>query len=89
MIQNQNARLQGFVQREAKRFWPPVGHTCEAAKYDAADDNVMEVRNQERTVVQYEVCAGTANSTPVMPPTEKVTIKPIVHSIAEWNTIRP
>ncbi|MOA20335.1 hypothetical protein D3C78_1407750 [compost metagenome] len=45
----------GFVQRVAKRFRPPVRHTCKAAEDDAADDHVMEVRNQEQTVVQNEV----------------------------------
>ncbi|GAR63018.1 hypothetical protein NGUA15_04842 [Salmonella enterica] len=47
----------GFVQLEAKRLRPPVGHTREAAKHHAADDHVMEVRNQEQTVVQDEVRA--------------------------------
>ncbi len=89
MIENQNARLPGFVQFETERFRPPVGHPCEAAEDHAADDHVMEVRNQEQAVMQNEVRAGTASSTPVIPPTEKVTIKPIVHSIAEWNTMRP
>ncbi|VAL70592.1 Uncharacterised protein [Enterobacter kobei] len=44
-----------FVQGETERFWPPVGHTSEAAEDHATDDNVMEVRNQEQTVVQNEV----------------------------------
>lgn len=78
-----------LVQREAERFWPPVGYASEAAEDHATDDNVMEVRNQEQTVVQNEVSTGTASSTPVIPPTEKVTMKPMVHSMAEWNTIRP
>ncbi len=58
MIQNQKARLpRGFVQGEAKGFRPPVGQTCEATEHYAADDNVMEVRNQEQAVVQNEVRA--------------------------------
>ncbi|VAL70530.1 Uncharacterised protein [Enterobacter kobei] len=44
-----------LVQREAERFWPPVGYAREAAEDHATDDNVMEVRNQEQTVVQNEV----------------------------------
>ncbi len=44
-----------FIQREAERFWPPVSYASEAAEDDAADDNVMEVRNQEQAVVQNEV----------------------------------
>ncbi len=57
MIQNQKARLPCFVQGEAKGFRPPVGQTCEATEYHAADDNVMEVRDQEQAVVQNEVRA--------------------------------
>lgn len=45
----------GFVQGETKGFRPPVGQACEATEYHAANDDVMEVRNQEQTVVQYEV----------------------------------
>ena len=47
----------GFVQFETERFRPPVGHPCEAAEDHAADDHVMEVRNQEQTVMQNEVRA--------------------------------
>ena len=89
MIQNQKARLPGFVQGEAEGFREPVGHASHTTEHHTTDDNVVEVCNQEQAVVQHEVCAGTASSTPVIPPTEKVTRKPMVHSIAELNSIRP
>src|SRR5690606_24063125 len=44
-----------FVQGETERFWPPVSYASEAAEDHTTDDNVMEVRNQEQTVVQNEV----------------------------------
>ncbi|MDB5460105.1 MAG: hypothetical protein JWO72_1846, partial [Caulobacteraceae bacterium] len=55
----------------------------------AADDDVMEVRDQEQAVVQLEVGRGTASSTPVMPPMTKVTMKPTVHSIGVSKRTRP
>ena len=45
------------------------------------------IRN--RLLCSTKSAPGTASRTPVIPPTEKVTIKPIVHSIAELKTMRP
>ena len=53
----ESAFAPGFVQREAKGFRPPVGQASKATEYHTADNNVMEVGNQEQTVVQHEVRA--------------------------------
>jgi hypothetical protein len=58
-----------LVQREAEHLREPERHGRQAAEHHAADDHVVEVGDQEQAVVQHEVRAGTASSTPVMPPT--------------------
>lgn len=45
----------GFIQCETKCLRPPVGQACEATEHHTADNHVMEVGNQEQTVVQDEV----------------------------------
>ena len=44
-----------FMELETERLGKPVGVTRERAEQHAADEDVMEVRDQEQAVVQYEV----------------------------------
>ncbi len=46
---------QALVQAEAERLGEPVGVAGEGAEQHAADDDVVEVRDQEQAVVQHEV----------------------------------
>ena len=56
MNQHQNARLApAFVEREAERLGEPVIEAGHHAEHDAADDDVMEMRDQEQAVVQLEI----------------------------------
>ncbi len=67
-----------------KHLRAPVGDAGEHAEHHAADDDVVEVGDQEQAVVQHEVgWPGPPAVTPVMPPMTKVTMKPMVHSTGE------
>ncbi|KAG1320358.1 hypothetical protein G6F63_014301 [Rhizopus arrhizus] len=46
-----------LIEAEAEHLRPPVGDAGEHAEHHAADDDVMEVRDQEQAVVQHEVRA--------------------------------
>ena len=53
---HQNAALpQPFVQPEAERLGEPVGDAGKAGEQHAADDDVVEMRDQEQAVVQLEI----------------------------------
>ncbi|MNT46729.1 hypothetical protein D3C72_1833960 [compost metagenome] len=44
---------------------------------------------RNRLLCRTKSAGGTASSTPVMPPTANVTIKPMVHMVEVWKRIRP
>ena len=44
---------------------------------------------RNRLLCSTKLAAGTESSTPVMPPTVKVMMKPTVHSMGEVNSMRP
>src|SRR5690606_30799803 len=44
-----------FIQLEAERFREPVAEAGQHTKHHAADDDVVEVGDDEKTVVQHEV----------------------------------
>src|SRR5262249_44807836 len=47
-----------LVEREAERLGEPIYVTGEDAEYDARDDDVMEMGNQERAVVHLPINGG-------------------------------
>ena len=51
----ERALPQRFVEREAERLGEPIVVAREGAEHDAADDDVMEVRDQEQAVVHLEI----------------------------------
>ncbi|MNM62404.1 hypothetical protein D3C81_737340 [compost metagenome] len=44
---------------------------------------------RNRLLCSTKSAPGTASSTPVMPPTANVTMKPMVHMVEVWKRIRP
>ena len=57
-----------FIQGETCRFREPVGHTSHTAEHHPADNHIMEVGNQEQTVVQNEVSSRNGQQDPGHPP---------------------
>ena len=53
-----------FVQGEAERFREPVSSTGEASEDHTTDNDVMEVCNQEQTVMQDKVCTRYCQQNP-------------------------
>jgi hypothetical protein len=86
-----------IVNSQLKSFTPvgilrePEADSGQAIEEHAADDHVVEVRDQEKAVVQHDVRARDGQQHPVMPPIAKVTMKPMVRNsgrgIHLWHTL--
>src|SRR5205823_776407 len=51
----ENGLAEALVEGEAEGFGKPVGVAGHQCEHDAADDHLVEVRNEEQAVVHYEV----------------------------------
>ncbi|MNC47556.1 hypothetical protein D3C75_966210 [compost metagenome] len=56
---------------ETEHFRPPVVQTCEVSEYNATDQYLVEVGNQEVTVVELEVCRSNRQENARHPPDDK------------------
>ena len=77
------------MQAEAERLREPVGVAREGAEQHAADDDVVEMRDQEQAVVQQEIRGRHRDQHAGEPPMMKVTMKPIDHIIGVVKRMRP